>query len=64
VKPPPLEIQQEAQASNTKPPKIPAVRRGTSRRRAAAGGMHMSSFWQLSAADREITHAISRAGRR
>lgn len=44
--------------------KIPPVRRGTSRRRAKAGGMHMSKFWAMSAEDRQMTHAISKAGRR
>jgi hypothetical protein len=44
--------------------KIPAVRRGTSRRRAKAGGMHMSTFWQQPEEERQMIHAISRAGRR
>jgi hypothetical protein len=45
-------------------PKIPAVRRGTSKRRAKARGMHMSQFWAMDPAERQITYQISRAGRR
>lgn len=39
------------------------VKRGTHRRRGRAIGMHMSTFWQMDAEDRQIVHAISRAGR-
>jgi hypothetical protein len=43
---------------------IPPVRRGTHKRRAKAGGMHMATFWAMDAADRELTYALSKAGRR
>lgn len=44
--------------------KIPPVRRGTSKRRARAGGMHMGTFWKMDEAERQLTYAISRVGRR
>lgn len=47
--------------SELKPVHIPAVRRGTSRRRCKHGGTH---FFNLPVEERAMSHAISRAGRR
>lgn len=44
--------------------KIPGVRRGTSKRRAASLGQHMGQFWQMEDADRAILNQISERGRR
>lgn len=43
---------------------IPPVRRGTSKRRARSRGMHMSQFFAMSDAERQITYEISKVGRR
>lgn len=43
---------------------IPPVRRGTSKRRVKGRGMHMSEFWAMDPAERQITYEISKAGRR
>lgn len=44
--------------------RIPPVRRGTTKRRAAARGMHMSDLFGMRDGERQITHKISERGRR
>ena len=44
--------------------RIPGVKRGTSKRRAAVVVSDMNAFWNLPDEDRQMLHVVSRGGRR
>jgi len=59
-----MELNDDELARAKKIARANPVRRGTHKRRAKALGMHMSTFWQQSDADRKILYELSKKGRR